>query len=57
MSSDRARHVPDTAFRGAGTGMYARFQCAACAKPKSVAGRRLKRVHGVRQWVCKERSK
>lgn len=29
------------------------FTCAACVKPKSIIGRKLQRVDGMRQYVCK----
>lgn len=51
--TDRMRDRPDPPFRAVGTGMPMSFRCAACAKPKPVPGRRLKRVLGLRQWVCK----
>lgn len=51
--TDRMRDRPDPPFRAVGTGMHMAFRCAACAKPKPVPGRRLKRVLGLRQWVCK----
>jgi hypothetical protein len=52
MTSDDSRHVPDRAFRHPGVGMSPMFLCPCCAKRKQSAGRRLKRVQGLRQWVC-----
>lgn len=34
------------------TGMSQSFRCGACCKPKPITGRRLKRVMGLRQYVC-----
>jgi len=43
---------PDVPFRAAGVGHGMTFKCAACLRPSQILGRRLRRVHGVRQWVC-----
>jgi predicted SprT family Zn-dependent metalloprotease len=51
--SDRIRTAPDVAFRPVGMGAAISFRCAACAQPKPTLGRRLKRVLGLRQYVCK----
>jgi transcription elongation factor Elf1 len=40
-------------FRAMGSGLTTTFLCAACSKPKLTTGRRLKRVQGLRTWVCK----
>jgi hypothetical protein len=53
MSSDTARHAPDVHWRHIGTGMSQRFRCARCDKPSESQGRKLQRVQGVRQYVCK----
>jgi len=50
--SDRIRSAPDVAFKPAGTGMAGTFLCGACANFRSIYGRRLKRVMGLRQYVC-----
>ena len=38
--------------RAPATGMNQSFKCGACCKPKPIQGRRLKRVLGLRQYVC-----
>lgn len=38
--------------RAPATGMNQSFKCGACCKPKPILGRRLKRVMGLRQYVC-----
>ena len=38
--------------RAPATGMNQSFKCGACCKPKPINGRRLKRVMGLRQYVC-----
>ena len=43
---------PDVPWRAAGVGHAMTFRCACCAKPSPILGRRLMRVHGVRQFVC-----
>ncbi len=50
--SDRIRTAPDVPYRPAGVGLTLTFRCADCAVPKPVLGRKLKRVRGLRQWVC-----
>jgi hypothetical protein len=52
MKDDRLRSTPDTAWRSPGPGMYITFRCGACAKVKSCNGRKLKRIMGLRQYVC-----
>lgn len=44
---------PDVRWKPAGTGHGMSFKCAACVKPKPILGRKLQRVDGVRQFVCK----
>ena len=39
--------------RQPGVGLATLFLCPLCAKRKQSLGRRLRRVDGVRQWVCK----
>ena len=29
-----------------------KFMCAACCKPNILLGRKLRRIHGIRQFVC-----
>ncbi len=50
--SDSARMRPDRPFAFAGVGMTMTFRCGACAHIKPVVGRKLKRVLGLRQYVC-----
>lgn len=53
MSSDNETRGPDRRITHPGVGMSPTFTCAACARSGlRTTGRRLKRVHGVRQWVC-----
>lgn len=50
---DNETRGPDRKMASPGVGMAPTFMCAACArKGMSTTGRRLRRVHGVRQWVC-----
>ncbi len=37
-----------------GAGMHMTFRCARCNQPRTSLGRRLLRVQGVKQYVCKE---
>lgn len=57
MTSDDSKFRPDVKWQNYGTGMSSTFRCGACCKPKSIGGRRLKRVFGLRQYVCKECAK
>jgi predicted SprT family Zn-dependent metalloprotease len=57
VNSDNVIRPQDTHWRQAGTGMYITFRCAACCKVKGCNGRKLKRVMGLRQYVCKECAK
>ena len=50
--TDRIRTASDVKFKPAGTGMAGTFRCGACAKFRMIHGRRLKRVMGLRQYVC-----
>lgn len=52
MTSDTARMRPTPAFAFSGVGMSMTFRCGACCKVKPVVGRKLKRVLGLRQYVC-----
>ena len=52
--SDNDTRGPDRKMSSPGVGMSPTFQCAACARQGlPTTGRRLRRVQGVRQWVCK----
>lgn len=52
MTSDDATRTSTTP-KVPGPGMYMTFKCAACWKVKAVQGRKMKRVLGLRQYVCK----
>lgn len=52
--TDRARRASDTRFRRVGVGdLGATFQCARCNTYRAILGRRMVRVRGVKQWVCR----
>ncbi len=54
MTSNDIRPGSDVRFRPCGTGHASKWTCAACAKPQwQMAGRKLRRVQGVKTWVCK----
>jgi iron only hydrogenase large subunit-like protein len=53
MKSDTTNTAPDVRFRSMQAGHYVTFLCPCCAKKKEALGRRLQRVQGVRQWVCR----
>jgi hypothetical protein len=36
-----------------GPGMHITFRCAKCNQPRNSLGRKLMRVQGVKQYVCK----
>ncbi len=51
--SDNETRGPDRMMAHRGPGMAPTFMCAACARNgMSTTGRRLRRVQGLRQWVC-----
>lgn len=50
--SDNARLKPVPPFVPQGVGLAMTFRCGACCKVKPVVGRKLKRVLGLRQYVC-----
>mgnify|MGYP001769277380 CR=1 FL=1 len=53
-SSDNETRGPDRKLASPGVGMAPTFRCGACARQGlPTTGRRLRRVHGVRQWVCR----
>jgi predicted SprT family Zn-dependent metalloprotease len=39
--------------RDRGIGLHSNFICAACRQSRITLGRKLKRVQGVKQYVCK----
>lgn len=43
----------DVRFLLVGVGMANTFRCGACTKPRPIFGRRMRRVLGLRQYVCK----
>lgn len=51
--SDKISPVPDVKFRPVGAGHHISFFCALCNQPRNALGRKLQRVQGLRQWVCK----
>lgn len=53
IDHDNSARQGYTGFRAMGSGLLTTFLCAACNKPKMTTGRRLKRVQGLRTWVCK----
>lgn len=53
-SSDTSPRGADSPWLPCGPGMSNTFMCGACAKPRIIFGRKLKRVRGLRTWVCHE---
>lgn len=54
MTSDETtRAAPDVPFKPRGLGLAMLFRCAACSNPSSTLGRGLRRVNGLRTYVCK----
>lgn len=51
-SDDSVRRMPDGRYPPRGPGMSSTFRCGACGQAKSVVGRRMQRVAGLRQYVC-----
>lgn len=54
MTSDETRRGTDRPWREVGLGAVPRFRCAACDRASDTTGRRLKRVNGLRTWVCRK---
>lgn len=53
MTSEERNAPADVARSYAGTGHVSAWSCAACVKPQfAMVGRRLRRVRGVKSWVC-----
>lgn len=53
MTSDDNKQAADIKWRNAGIGLASRWACGACGKPQyMMLGRKLRRVRGVRTWVC-----
>lgn len=50
--SDTLNPPRDVRFVHVGVGHPSTFLCAACARSRPVPGRRLRRVAGLRTWVC-----
>lgn len=51
--TDRSRRAPDRPFVQRGIGdVGATFACGACGLFKSLMGRRMRKVRGLRQYVC-----
>jgi rubredoxin len=58
MQSDQRNGPADVARSYAGTGHVSAWACGACGKPQfAMVGRRLRRVRGVRSWVCPQCAK
>lgn len=53
-ASDSIRRGADSPWLPCGSGMANQFLCGRCAKPRVIFGRKLKRVRGLRTWVCHE---
>lgn len=52
MSSDNKRRPADRAFRHPGPGFQMSFRCEKCGVIRSMLGRRMRMLRGVRQWLC-----
>lgn len=53
MNSDQMNGPADVRFLQTGAGMPMTFRCGACGEPRSVIGRKMQFVRGLRQYVCK----
>jgi predicted SprT family Zn-dependent metalloprotease len=53
MSHDDSARQGHSGFRAVGVGMVPTFRCGDCDKPKISTGRKMKKVKGLRTWVCK----
>lgn len=53
MTSDDTRRGTDRPWREVGLGTVARFRCGQCDKTSDTYGRKLRRVPGLRTWVCR----
>lgn len=51
-SSDNSTRTEGAGWVAAGVGMNATFRCAACDKPSSLFGSKVRRVLGLRQKCC-----
>ncbi len=49
---DHRGNARDVRFAPVGVGMASTFRCARCAGFRSITGRKLEKVQGVRQYVC-----
>lgn len=52
MSSDTSTKAPSPAWRHAGIGHSSTFLCARCRKGRTMLGRKIQTVRGMRDWVC-----
>jgi predicted SprT family Zn-dependent metalloprotease len=52
-SSDTSQRVGHQYARERGIGLHSNFICAACRQSRITLGRKLKRVQGVKQYVCR----
>jgi len=54
MRADDSTRPADAPWVPAGTGHHSNFKCATCHRSKSTFGRKLRRVLGLRTYVCAE---
>lgn len=52
MNSDNATKAPAPAWRHAGSGHSSTFLCPLCRKGRTMLGRKIQTVRGMRDWVC-----
>jgi predicted SprT family Zn-dependent metalloprotease len=52
-NSDTSQRVGHQFAQARGIGLHSNFICAACRQSRVTLGRKLKRVQGVKQFVCK----
>lgn len=52
MSSDDSKRQGSRGFVPVGIGCTPMFRCGDCDKTSHSAGRRMRRVRGLRTWVC-----
>ena len=52
-NSDTSQRVGHQFAAPRGIGLHSNFMCARCNQPRMTQGRKLQRVQGVKQWVCR----
>ena len=52
-NSDTCQRVGHQFAAPRGIGLHSLFQCAKCSQRRETRGRKLQRVQGVKQWVCR----